>query len=442
MSSFVASSTWIGQEQRRLDAGAFRDGGPAIRAKLDSLRPVVQRLDQVADLGYEGRFARVYVDDPSRGIPFLTGSDMLLLDLKGLPYLSRARTSQVRSLAVRDGWSLISRSGTIGRVAFARREMLGLALSDDVIRAIPRPGEILAGYLFAFLSSRHAQVMIHQRTYGSVVQHIEPAHIADLPVPIPDEREAETIDRLVLGAAGARTEAATLLDTASAHFDSLGPRLRYSHEHERSEGVVANIGLGRRLDAFYHVGWTSEARLREGDRLGDLGPVSRPGMIKRLFVKRGVPFVSGVDIYQTRPSFRSRLMKVEAERAKAFVTAGQIVVQRSGQRYGLLGRPALIGGRLDGYAASDHLMRISPESSEARARIFAFLRSEVGRRSLVRTSYGTSIPTLNPEGLAEQRVPVLPEALIKAAERALQLREQADADEDEAIRKVEAWLDS
>jgi len=418
MSSFVASSTWIGQEQRRLDAGAFRDGGPAIRAKLDSLRPVVQRLDQVADLGYEGRFARVYVDDPSRGIPFLTGSDMLLLDLKGLPYLSRARTSQVRSLAVRDGWSLISRSGTIGRVAFARREMLGLALSDDVIRAIPRPGEILAGYLFAFLSSRHAQVMIHQRTYGSVVQHIEPAHIADLPVPIPDEREAETIDRLVLGAAGARTEAATLLDTASAHFDSLGPRLRYSHEHERSEGVVANIGLGRRLDAFYHVGWTSEARLREGDRLGDLGPVSRPGMIKRLFVKRGVPFVSG------------------------FVTAGQIVVQRSGQRYGLLGRPALIGGRLDGYAASDHLMRISPESSEARARIFAFLRSEVGRRSLVRTSYGTSIPTLNPEGLAEQRVPVLPEALIKAAERALQLREQADADEDEAIRKVEAWLDS
>jgi type I restriction enzyme S subunit len=367
---------------------------------------------------------------------------MLLLDLQGLLQISRARTKQASALRILEGWTLISCSGTIGRTAFVRREIAGHILSHDVIRAVPHDGDIKKGYLFAFLSSRQALAMIRQKTYGSVVQHIEPGHIADLPVPTPDSADEDNIDRLVCTAAEARTEAAMLLDAASAHFDSLGPHFTYTQEHQRAEGVITKVRPGRRLDAFHHVGWASQTNLSDGDHLGDLGPVSRPGMIKRVFVERGVPFISGVDVYQVRPPFRTRLMTLEAERANALVTAGQIVVQRSGQRYGLLGRPALIGRRLDGYAASDHLMRISPVSPEARARIFAFLRSELGRRSLLRTSYGTSIPTLNPDGLADQRVPALPLELVSAAERALQLREQADADEEQAIRQVEAWLDS
>jgi len=37
-------------------------------------------------------------------------------------------------------------------------------------------------------------------------------------------------------------------------------------------------------------------------------------------------------------------------------------------------------------------------------------------------------------------VPALPRDLAEKANRALQLREQADADEERAIREVEAWL--
>jgi hypothetical protein len=47
---------------------------------------------------------------------------------------------------------------------------------------------------------------------------------------------------------------------------------------------------------------------------------------------------------------------------------------------------------------------------------------------------------LNPEGLARIEVPPLPATLLTGAQRALELRERADEDEERAIREVEAWL--
>lgn len=382
------------------------------------------------------------MSDETRGLPYLTGSDMLLLDLQGLLLISRARTRQASQLRISEGWTLISCSGTIGRTVFVRREIANHILSHDAIRAVPRDAEIKAGYLFAFLSSRHVLAMMRQRTYGSVVQHIEPAHIADLPVPSPGANDEGEIDRLVRGAADSRTQAASLLDSARSYFDTLVPSLRFTHEHQRAEYIASQIGLARRLDAFYYAGWAAEGHSSLGVHLGEIAAVSRPTLIKRIFVERGVPFISGVDVYQVRPSFRTRIMSIEADRAEARVAEGMIVVQRSGQRYGLLGRPAYIGARLQGVAASEDLMRIAPRTPALGARIFAFLRSESGRRSLLQLSYGTSIPHFNQEGLASVAVPDLPSPLIDGAMEALRLREKADKDEELAIKRVEAWLDS
>ncbi len=386
------------------------------------------------------RFARTYVSDSARGVAYLTGSDMLLADLWGLLRLSSRRTPQMESLLIRSGWTLVSCSGTIGRTAYVRAEMAGMAASHDVIRVVPDAMTVAPGYLFAYLSSGPAQAMIRQRTYGSVVQHIEAHHIADLPVALPDETMQGRIHRLVQGAADARTEASRLLDEAARYFDELAGTLPSAHEHAYAVGVVPRSQLGLRLDAFNHVGWAREGRALSGTSIRELGRVTRPGIFKRVFVERGVPLVSGIDVYQVRPSSRQRLMRVEAERAGCFIQEGQVLVQRSGQRYGLLGRPAYVGRRLDGWAASEHLMTVTTPSKEHAAWIFSFLRGEAGRRTVLRHSYGTSIPELNPEGLAKVQVPALPAALLTGVQRALELREQADEDEERAIREVEAWL--
>ena len=347
-------------------------------------------------------------------------------------------------MRVKTGWSLVSSAGTVGNVTYVRDEIAGLLVSQDMIRVVPFRDRVRAGYLFAFLATKQARSMLEARLYGSIVDRIEPKHIVDLPVPLPEAAEQRRIHQLVERAAAARTEAGRLLGEASGYFDTLtgsSGSFRYAHEHALAARIVRRSELRQtRLDAFTHTGWATEGQLPKGEQLANLADVSRPGIIKRLFAERGAPFVSGIDVFQLRPEARSRLRSDEATRSEALIQAGQILVQRSGQRYGLLGRPAYVGERLDGWAASEDLIRVTPHDPMSVGALFALLRSEAGRRCLIAQSYGTSIPHINPEGVASLRVPFLPEVLAANANRALELREQADADEERAIREVEAWL--
>lgn len=438
--SFIARFSWLEEEGHRLDASAFASGALAIRDRLVETKWRSQPLATIADLFNGPRFPRRYVRDPTLGVPFLSSSDILLADLHDLPLLSCAATPSLQSLLIKQGWTLISCSGTIGNTAFVREEMANMAASQHVLRAVPHEAAVAPGYLFAFLTTRHGQLLLKQRTYGSVVQHIEPHQIADLPVPLPPRAFQERIHELVVTAAARRSEARTLLDEASNYFDARAGSMPSTHDHAYATGVVKRLAFHGRLDAFHYIGWGSEGHRLSGRPIGELGHVTRPGIVKRIYVEQGVPWVSGIDVYQVRVGFRQRLMRAEAEKQNCFLKMGQVLVQRSGSRYGLFGRPAYVGHRADAWAGSEHLMRITTGAASDAARIFAFLRSEVGRRTLVRNAYGTSIPEINPDIVRKVEVPDLPSDLGAGASRALQLRELADDDEERAIREVEAWL--
>ncbi len=432
MKAFIGKSTWLEE-----------GGGYEVRENIQH-GVHWERLDKLANIFYGARFARNYVRDPERGVPFLSSSDMLLADIRGVPFLSLENTlpNLMKSLVIRFGWTLISRSGTIGRTVFVRGEMDEMTASEHVIRVVPENPIVRPGYLFAFLTSVPAQAMIKQKTYGNVIQHIEPEHIADLPVPIPDPEKQQRIHDLVVSTAQARTEANTLLKETAAYFDGLVGPMYSSHDHTRVAGIIQYSHLNRRLDAFYHIGWAAEACFDNGERIDDLATVISTNRVPRIYVQHGIPFLSGIDIFQVRPTARVHLAGYIADRFEARVRGKDIAIQGSGQRYGLLGHPAYIGTRLDGWAASHDLFRIRAFNTDDTARIYAFLRSDSGHRAMLRHSYGTSIPHVNPEGIASVRVPSLPPNYTVKAARALQMIEQADADEELAIREVEQWVNS
>ncbi len=436
--AFTVKSSWLASESCRLDASAYSEGGLEVRDRIKAGSSSWRALKDIAQIFRGPLHKRIYVPDANFGVPYLTASDVPLVDYPVDVWLSRERTSELPALLVKKGWTLISSAGTIGNAAFVRQAFVGCAISQDMIRVAPT--DVASGYLFAFLATRPARSMLRLSTYGSVVERIEPKHIADIPVPLIDNFAQDTINGLVLSAAAARDEAEALIAEATDWIDASVSEPRYSHEHSLAVGIIGNKALGTRLDAFHHVGWAAKRRI-SGERLGDIADVSRPGIIKRIFVERGIPFVSGIDVFHVRPEYRKRLMTDEARRSGALLSKGQVLVQRSGQRYGLLGRPAYVGQRLDRWAASEDLMRVTPSQEGAAARVFALLRSDVGRRSLVRMSYGTSIPHFNQEQLAELRVPTLPLPLLEKVEHALELRERADRDEAAAIAEVETWLD-
>lgn len=436
--SFIAQSRWFLHEGLRLDASAYATGGLEIQDRIMG-RPWCH-LDKAAMLHKGPRFSRIYVHDRFRGVPLFSSSDILLADLDTVPTLSKSATPQLNALLIAEGWTLISRSGTIGNTTYVRAEMAGMAASEHVMRAIPNTSVVTPGYLFAFLSTRYGQTLLRRRTYGSIIQHIEPEHIADIPAPLPDSSFQEHIHALVAHAASARTQASRLLDEVAAYFNALAGPMTSRHDHSRAVGIVMRSGLKQRLDAFHHVGWATESTLISGDPIAKLATVISTARVPRVYVKRGVPFLSGIDVFQLSPKVRVRLASHIADAFDARVKKGDLAVQGSGQRYGLLGRAAYIGRRLDGWAASHDLFRIRSTDPAAIARIFAFLRSDAGRRAMLRHSYGTSIPHVNPVGIASVLVPALSSELTDKAMAALELREQADADEERAIQEVEAWL--
>jgi type I restriction enzyme M protein len=92
----------------------------------------------------------------------------------------------IRALRVKQGDLLVTRSGTIGRVAYATKRLVGKIVSDDMIR-VRISNEDLRFYVFAYLQSFAGHDQMVRNEYGSVQQHLEAKHISSILIPIPDD---------------------------------------------------------------------------------------------------------------------------------------------------------------------------------------------------------------------------------------------------------------
>ena len=136
----------------------------------------------------------VLVDSPEEGTdvePYYTPSAVLQDrrdSIKSID-LSRATAKQLRDydqVRVKRGDILITRSGSIGRIAYITPALDGAIVSDDAIRIrIANPD--LRAYVYAYINSPEAQNQLLRNEYGSVQQHLEPNHVGDLLIPIPDD---------------------------------------------------------------------------------------------------------------------------------------------------------------------------------------------------------------------------------------------------------------
>jgi len=194
----------------RQHAGLIRDASGTYEARR------VDRLADLAEIFNGPRFSRVYVTTSAHGIPFLSSSDMLKADLSDVKLLSRSRTRKdlLEAIRLERGWTLVSCSGTLGNSVYVRADMEGMAASQHIMRVAPKTHTVPSGYLYAFLSSELGYALFTKGAYGAVVQHIEPRHIADVPVPRLEPAAEQRIHELIERAAALRGEASTELRDA------------------------------------------------------------------------------------------------------------------------------------------------------------------------------------------------------------------------------------
>lgn len=156
------------------------------------------------------RFKRVYVDE-GYGRVLLGGKQLYELDPSGKKYLSNSKHDNIISkLEVSQNTTLITRSGTIGKVALVPKHWEHWVPSDHIIRVVPVDDSI-AGYINIFLASDYGNQLITRFTYGSVVDEIDDNHVRSIPIPLLKNKDVQKrINELALAANDKRFEAYVL----------------------------------------------------------------------------------------------------------------------------------------------------------------------------------------------------------------------------------------
>ena len=162
-----------------------------------------------------GRFKRVYVDE-GHGRIFIGGKQIGELDPSNKKYLSNVHHADRISeqLELEENMTLITRSGTIGKVALVPKHWENWIASEHIIRVIPASVEI-AGYINIFLASEYGRELIRRNTYGAVVDEIDDNHVRAVPIAILKNVAAQNkINALALAANEKRFEAYELEQAA------------------------------------------------------------------------------------------------------------------------------------------------------------------------------------------------------------------------------------
>ena len=451
----IVRSGWLDEGGRRLDCNPYMSGALEARDLLKRL-PATENLSAVtARIFHAGREARLWVDDPAHGVPFMGSSDVRVADFSALPLIAKRQVKRNPLFTLSSGWTLITRSGTIGRMAYTRPDMEGMACSEHVLRVVPNAERIPPGFLYAFLSSRYGVPLVVSGTYGAIIQHIEPEHVADLPVPRFDASTEAAIAAKVDASAQARAQASELLREATYRLQKklqLKPPTPIPALPKPDVASVSSGAFRDRGDAYYFSARNAESRnafdsAGANRALGEIAEVFIPGIFKRLYASDpqfGSPYITGGDVFELAPTSDKYLLKRVAAEYGLLLRQGMIVVQEAGQLGGLIGRSVTVGSYLDGFSCSNNMIRIVPEDDIDGGYLFTLLSCEHGVRLLSREAAGSSIPHTDEQRVKRIQVPWPSrkdrEDIGAPAIRARELRDQACVWEREARDMLEARI--
>jgi len=456
---------WLEDQGFRLLASPYLSGAYEARKFLEQL-PVLTKPLRELTAGHEGgiyngpQFRRNYVNDHEYGVPFLGSTDIMMADYTNIPLLQAkdAHSGKLAHLEVMPGMTLISCSGTVGRTCYTRSDMEGFWSSQDVLKVVPDTSKIPAGYMYAFLNSRFGIPMVTSQASGSMIQHLEPVHIADLPVPRFGAAAEEGIHEHIQAAADLRAKFQIgLIGATRDLFESAGlPELLDLRWHDQPRDIdfsvttltpttlrAANLAprmrqIIEKLASVPHRtlgAICASGQLSRGNRFTRID--SEPGYGYRLIGQRQGPWL--------RPEGRWVALKPEVLNEIRAKNESVLVASQ-----GTLGesevfcRSIFITGRWQReFVFSEHFLRIvSGDTNFPGAYLFAFLRSEAAFRIFRSMSAGSKQQDIH-EVLREQIpvpecTPTDRERIAETVRQAYRWRDEADQMEDRAQELLEA----
>lgn len=403
----------------RFDSSYHLSDGVAVKRIIASSPYPLIFIEKAAKRIFIGdRTRRIYVKDREHGIPFLSSSDILQADLENVKLVSKKYTSNIEEMKLQKGWTLITRSGTIGNCAFANAKHAQKLASEDVIRLVPN-NILREGYIYAYLASKQGYSLLTQGTFGAVIQHIEPAHVASLPIPVAPESFQQEVDDLIQESARLREEATDALQQAIQQVEEIIP-----HPTKRNVGCVSSHTIlsshNKRFEANYYIseGHDIEEYIYKHFTWKPLGEVcediSRPDIFKRYYVQNGIVFLGGADIFLSNPNSKKQLSKSKTSNISSLaIKENTILIPRSGT----IGNVAWAHAGHAQKLASEHVIRLQPNDILRGGYIYAFLSSSIGKTLIQKHIFGSVIQHIEPPHLKLIPIPIIEDSIINDIHR-------------------------
>lgn len=411
----------------------------------------------VKDAFVGSRFKRIYTDNP-KDISFYLPSDIENVYPKASKYISAKTDTNINALKVESNMLLMSVSGTIGKTAIVRRRLDNCVFSHDLLRVVFK-NDFDLGYVYAFLNTETGLLILQSNNYGAVIDHIEPEHLANVPIPNAPKESKEAIHNLIVESYDLRDKSNDLIDEAQAllYKELQLPNINtikgknYAENKGFQNYAVKASQLNGRLDGSYHIPEVKEIikaislNATEVTTLGDpriSSDIILPGRFKRIYVDKehGVPFFGGRNLFHLNSSSIKYLSKQQVigdfKRSTEIKTNTLLIPARGG-----IGKCIIAPKHMQGGIISDNIIKVVPKNDNIAGYLYCYLQTDYGELLIKREVSGSVVDVIEPENISNILIPLLKDKEIQQKINDLvleanELRYQAYLKEQEAINKM------
>ena len=368
-----------------------------------------------------GRFKRVWVEKSD--MPIYQPSTVV--DIKPTPdgYISKRTKTDIEALRVHKGQVLMTCSGTIGKVSYVSKTLDEKIFSHDLLRINCNNADD-AGYIYAYLKSKVGNRILLTNSYGAVITHIEPEHLATVPIPDAPTKLKQKINDLIVRSYELRDESNGLIDKATALLKAelqLPDINVFDVELYKKNAPVETFSvklsdISGRLDASYHVpivdAITEHLKIsaEEVTTIGDARiskSVILPLRFKRIYVDEGYGrvLIGGKQLHELDPSGKKYLSSTKHDKIldKLEVLENTTLITRSGT----IGKVALVPKHWEHWIPSDHIIRVVPATKDIAGYLNIFLASDYGFQLITRFTYGSVVDEIDDNHVRAIPIPLL-----------------------------------
>jgi restriction endonuclease S subunit len=431
----------------RFNSGYFLNEDAVYSRTLEENKNKCTTLDEMATVWNPPIFKRQFCQKTERAIPYCQSSDVTNALEGSDVYINKIQATKVGSV-VEKNQILVTGFGTIGNTRLINELSSGISYANNCCR-IQANEDQLYGYLYAMMSSKYGRSQLNKNASGSVVRYIEAPGFKKTLIPILPYLKQQEIHNLIVEASNLRVEANKLLKEAMEYFNSLKIDYKYGTATSRKISISGISNGYKRFDSAYAIVSKLVENSLQSNQIDYVTIRSQSSGIfigpraKRNYVTSGTPFLSTSAMQKANPTKVDKYISPKSSDG-FIVEEGWILTTRSGT----LGDTIYTLPCISGFAVSEDAIRVvlKEDAQISNEYLFAFLKSSIGRSSLLSGSYGSVILHLNENYIGDIKVPILAkeiiEEIVAKVGQHLKNMNEAILKENQAIDLVEKEIES